>query len=161
MTACRAGRRAQACRTAFCARRTSRPRGHQGRTPGARRVSERLRVYVCTSEAVPFAKTGGLADVCGALPRALAEMGCDVRLVLPGYGTIDRGKFGFRSIGRAEVPLGADRVVAQFYESRLPDSPVPTYLVANDHYFGRQGLYGEGGRDYPDNLERFTVFGRG
>ena len=124
-------------------------------------MTDLLRVYVCTSEAVPFAKTGGLADVCGALPRALAEMGCDVRLVLPGYGTIDRGKFGFRSIGQAEVALGADRVKAQFYESRLPDSPVPTYLVANDHYFGRQGLYGEGGRDYPDNLERFTIFGRG
>jgi len=122
-----------------------------------------LRICFCTSEAVPFAKTGGLADVAGALPAALAEAGCDVRIVLPGYRAIDRGKFSFRTIGTAEVPLGGERVTAEFLESRLPapaGRPVPVYLVAHEPSFGRAGLYGEGGKDYEDNLERFTVFGR-
>jgi len=124
-------------------------------------VNDRLRVCVCTSEAVPFAKTGGLADVAGALPRALADAGCDVRVVLPAYQSINRERFGFRPIGEAAVALGNARVPVQFFESRLPGSDVPVHLVASDRYFGRPGLYGEGGRDYPDNLERFTAFCRG
>lgn len=120
-----------------------------------------MRVYFCTSEAVPFAKTGGLADVSGALPRALSQIGCDIRLVLPGYRAVERGRFGFRPIGSAVVPLGDDRVEAQFLESRVPGTSIPAYLVACDPLFDRPGLYGEGGADYEDNLERFTVFGRG
>jgi starch synthase len=120
-----------------------------------------MQICFCTSEAVPYAKTGGLADVGGALPRALAEIGCEVRVVLPGYRAIDRPRLGFRGIGAAEVPLGAERVPVQFFEGQLPRSSVPVYLVANDRFFGRAGLYGEGGRDYPDNLERFTAFCRG
>ncbi len=124
-------------------------------------MTEPLRVCFCTSEAVPFAKTGGLADVAGALPRALADAGCDVRVVLPGYRTIDRGKFEFRPLGRALVPLGPTHTDVRFLEGRLPGTRVPVYLVANDALFGRAGLYGEDGRDYEDNLERFTVFCRG
>jgi starch synthase len=124
-------------------------------------VSDRLRVCLCTSEAVPFAKTGGLADVAGALPRALSDAGCDVRLVLPAYQSIDRQRFGFRPIGEAAVPLGNERVTVQFFESTLPGTAVAAYLVACDRYFDRPGLYGEAGRDYPDNLQRFTVFCRG
>ncbi|HEV2282848.1 MAG TPA: glycogen synthase GlgA [bacterium] len=120
-----------------------------------------MRILFCTSEAVPFAKTGGLADVAGALPAALTETGCDVRVVLPGYRSIDRVKFGFRAIGRAGVPLGTTQTEVEFLEGRLHGGRVPAYLVAHDPSFGRAGLYGEGGRDYEDNLERFTVFGRG
>lgn len=131
-------------------------------SPGAG-AAEPLRIWFCTPEAVPFAKTGGLADVAGALPAALAEAGCDVRIVLPGYRAIDRGKFTFRTIGTASVPLGGARVDVGFLEGRLPGAgrPVPVYLVAHEPSFGRAGLYGENGRDYEDNLERFTVFGRG
>jgi starch synthase len=138
-----------------------------GRPAGTGQAAEPLRILFCTSEAVPFAKTGGLADVAGALPAALAESGCDIRIVLPGYRAIDRGKFKFRTIGAADVPLGADRVTVEFLESRLPapagrrERSVPVYLVAHEPSFGRAGLYGEGGKDYDDNLERFTVFGRG
>ncbi len=96
----------------------------------------------------------------GALPRALAEAGCDARVVLPGYRVIDRGKFGFRPIGRAPVPVGPTQVEVQFLESTLPGTRVPVYLVANEALFGRPGLYGEAGRDYEDNLERFTAFCR-
>jgi starch synthase len=124
-------------------------------------MGEPLRVCFCTPEAVPFAKTGGLADVAGALPRALAEVGCDVRVVLPGYRAVDRGMFDFRAVGGATVPLGPRRLEVQFLESRLPGARVPVYLVANDALFDRPGLYGEAGRDYEDNLERFTGFCRG
>ncbi len=124
-------------------------------------MSEPLRICFCTSEAVPFAKTGGLADVAGALPRALAEAACDVRVVLPGYRAIDRGKFAFRPIGDASVPLGRKAVQVQFLEGRLPDSRVSVYLIAHAASFDRPGLYGEAGTDYEDNLDRFTVFGRG
>ncbi len=120
-----------------------------------------VRICFCTSEAVPFAKTGGLADVAGALPRALAEAGCDIRVVLPGYRAVDREKFAFRPAGAAEVPRGTEAVPVQFLESRLPGSAVPVYLIAHAPSFDRPGLYGEGGTDYADNLERFTVFGRG
>jgi len=124
-------------------------------------MNEPLRICFCASEAVPFAKTGGLADVAGALPHALAEAGCDVRVVLPAYKSIDRARFGFRTIGRAAVPLGRKRTEVEFLEGRLPDGTVPVYLIAHEASFGRPGLYGEGGKDYDDNLERFTVFGRG
>lgn len=125
------------------------------------RLSDRLRVCFSTPEAVPFAKTGGLADVGGALPRALAAAGCDVRIVLPAYQSIDRERFGFRLIGGVEVPLGSTRAPVQFFESTLPTAAVPVYLIASPPHFDRSGLYGEGGRDYADNLERFTVFCRG
>lgn len=124
-------------------------------------MNENVRVCFCTSEAVPFAKTGGLADVAGALPRALAERGCDVRIVLPGYRSIDRTRFAFQTIGRAAVSLGGTSADVTLLEGRLPETAVPVYLIAHDPSFGRPGLYGEGGTDYEDNLERFTVFGRG
>jgi starch synthase len=124
-------------------------------------MTEPLRICFCASEAVPFAKTGGLADVAGALPRALADAGCDVRVVLPGYRSIDRARFGFRTIGRAPVPLGRDRAEVEFLEGRLPGTNVPVYLIGHQASFDRPSLYGEGGKDYEDNLERFTVFGRG
>jgi starch synthase len=123
-------------------------------------VSDPLRICFCASEVVPYAKTGGLADVAGALPRALADLGCDVRIVMPAYRAVDREKFGFRAIGQAEVAIGDARVPVRFFESRLPGSAVPVHLVANDRLFDRPGLYGEGGRDYPDNLERFSAFCR-
>jgi starch synthase len=124
-------------------------------------MSDGMRVYFCASEAVPFAKTGGLADVSGALPRALSEIGCDIRVVLPGYRAVDRRRFTFRPIGGAEVPVGTGRIEVQFLEGRFPETSVPVYLVAYDPFFDRPGLYGEGGADYEDNLERFTAFGRG
>lgn len=147
-----------------------RRRGNRDRTsgdppvaaqPDRAAVSDRLRVCLCTPEAVPYAKTGGLADVAGALPRALADAGCDVRVVVPAYQSIDRRRFAFRPIGEAAVPLGNERVPVQFFESMLPGTAVPAYLVACNRYFDRPGLYGETGRDYPDNLQRFTVFCRG
>ncbi len=88
-------------------------------------MSEKLRVCFVTPEAVPFVKTGGLADVAGALPRALHDAGCDVAVVLPAYRAIDRQKLAFRPIGAGSVPLGPARADVRFFAGRFPDSTVP------------------------------------
>lgn len=119
-----------------------------------------LKILFVSSEAVPFAKTGGLADVAGALPRELARMGHQVRLVLPRYGTIDGAAHGLKEWGRLAVPTAAGVVSAVVDEGRLPGSDAAVFTIGHDPLFARQGLYGEAGADYPDNLERFALFCR-
>jgi len=117
-----------------------------------------MKVLVCVSEAVPFAKTGGLADVAGALPLALAEQGCEVRLALPRYRTVPLGLL--QRAGTVTAAVGEDSVSGTIFETTLDGSLVPVWLVDQPRFFDRNGLYGEGGRDYPDNLARFTFFCR-
>jgi starch synthase len=119
-----------------------------------------MRVLEVASEAVPFAKTGGLADVAGALPGALARLGCDVTLVLPAYRQVFERGLAIEPTGiEFEVPIGARRPLARVLRCPLPDSPVTALLVANDEFFDRPSLYG-GASDYPDNAERFIFFSR-
>lgn len=120
-----------------------------------------MRILMVTSEAVPFVKTGGLADVCGALPRALADLGHDVRIVLPRYKQIkDLQLEEFpQPLG---VPTGAKERWCGVLTTTLPNSEVPVYFIENDELFDRDGLYGpNGGESYPDNCLRFTVLCRG
>jgi len=124
-------------------------------------VPRRLRVLYLASEADPLAKTGGLADVAAALPRALAGMGHDVRVLMPRYRGAEAQAGEVRTVvPRLPVPIG-DRVVeGALHEGRAP-SGVPVYLLAQDHYYDRDGVYGTGEGDYWDNCERFTFFCRG
>lgn len=116
-----------------------------------------MRVLFCASEIVPLAKTGGLADVAGALPEALAARGVDVTLAMPRYQGIT---LAARRAGAVEVRVG-DRVIAgTVAEARVPGSELPIWLVEQPELFDRPGLYGEAGRDYDDNLVRFTFFSR-
>lgn len=117
-----------------------------------------MKVLFCVSEAVPLAKTGGLADVAGALPAALANLGVDVRILLPRYRAI--GTVGWRAAGTVEVVAGGERIPVTILDGTMPDTGVPLWLVDQPRLFDRDGLYGEGGRDYPDNLARFTCFSR-
>jgi starch synthase len=119
-----------------------------------------LRILFVAPEAVPFAKTGGLADVAGALPREVARLGHEVRLVLPRYGAIDGAAHGLKEWGRLAVPTAAGTVSAVVEEGRLPGSDAAVFTIGHDPFFARQGLYGEAGADYPDNLERFAFFCR-
>ncbi len=120
-----------------------------------------MRVLMVASEAVPFAKTGGLADVAGALPTALARLGCDVTLVMPAYREVFSKGLPIKPTGMTlEVPVGQRRATVHVLESRLPGSDVTVYLIANDACFDRPNLYGAG-QDYPDNAERFILFSRG
>lgn len=117
-----------------------------------------MRVLFCASEIVPLAKTGGLADVAGALPAALAERGVEVRLAMPGYRGVSVPGAAFR--GPVTVSLGGERVEGRVSEGMLPGTTLPIWLIDQPSFFDRAGLYGEGGTDYPDNLARFTFFSR-
>ena len=110
------------------------------------------------SEVYPYAKTGGLADVLAALPRALAGAGVEVTVCAPGYRTALRAAGGPPPGMRLHAPVGSRMEPADVV--RVPGAPVPTVLLRADRYFDRDGLYGEGGRDWPDNAERFAFFCR-
>jgi len=115
---------------------------------------------MASSEAVPFAKTGGLADVAGALPRALAALGHDVRLVIPYYGCVKRAETPVTGPDiSVSILLSDKRESAEVFESRL-DGGTPVYLVEKADYYGRPELYGTPEGDYPDNAERFCFFSR-
>ncbi len=119
-----------------------------------------MRVLEVASEAVPFAKTGGLADVVGALPGALSRLGCDVTLVLPAYRRVFEQGLPIEPTGiEFEVPIGGRRPLARVLRCPVPGSSATALLVANDEFFDRPSLYG-GANDYPDNAERFIFFSR-
>ena len=119
-----------------------------------------MRVFEIASEAVPFAKTGGLADVTGALPEALAGLGCDVSLVMPAYGEVFSKGLTIEPTGiEFEVPIGARAPLARILRCRRPGSRIDVYLVANNELYDRPTLYG-GSHDYADNAERYIFFSR-
>lgn len=119
-----------------------------------------LKVLLASSEVVPFRKTGGLADVAGALPKALHRRGLDVRVVMPLYAGMAWDELE-RLDGVLTVPMyyGAERAGVRM--ARLPSSDVPIYFLEHHAYFDRPYPYGPPGDAYPDNLERFTFFSRG
>jgi starch synthase len=117
---------------------------------------ERLRILLVASEVAPFAKTGGLADVAGALPRALAALGQDVRVLLPKYPGVERPAGRLRTVvERVEVPIRDQVVAGALLEGRLAPA-VPAYFLAQDRLYARPDLYGE-----PDDCERFVFLCRG
>lgn len=118
-----------------------------------------MRVLFVASEAVPFAKTGGLGDVAGSLPPALAGLGHDVRLVIPRYGGIDPGAYRLKRAATFHVPLASWQERCEVFVAR-PRKNVTVYFIGKDVYFDRPGLYGTERGDYPDNAERFIFFSR-
>ncbi len=117
-----------------------------------------------SSEAVPYAKTGGLADVAGALPLELAKLGHDVILLLPRYRCLSESSRSFRSVCRLHVPTPQGRIDTLIEEDVIPvgegDCRVRVWTIRNEGFFDRPGLYQDHGIDYPDNLDRFTFFCR-
>jgi starch synthase len=114
------------------------------------------RILMVASECAPLAKTGGLADVLGALPAALQGLGEDVAVVLPRYGSTDV-KAVRRIYDRMPVHLGPAYYDTSIY---LAPQEFPVYLVDCPPLYDRPGLYGEAGVDYPDNHIRFAVLAR-
>jgi starch synthase len=119
-----------------------------------------LKIVLATPEAVPFAKTGGLADVAGALAGELARLGHDVWMIIPRYGTIDAPAHRLQPWTTLRVPTRSGALTASLERTDLCDGRVQVIAVRYDPYFDRQGLYQEAGMDYPDNLERFAFFCR-
>ena len=119
-----------------------------------------LKVLFVASECAPFAKTGGLGDVVGALPKALARRGIDARVVLPLYAGFPWDPLE-RLEGALTVPIGGGRARGAVRMGRLPKSDVRIYFLEHHHYYDRPYIYGPPGDGYSDNLERFTFLSRG
>jgi len=118
-----------------------------------------MKILFAASEAVPFAKTGGLADVAGSLPPAIASLGHDVRVVIPRYRQVDLNAFTLKPVADFFVPLGAWKERCEIYEGAM-GGDVTVYFVNKDIYYDRPELYGTAKSDYPDNAERFIFFSR-
>src|SRR5262245_54553639 len=117
-----------------------------------------LRICFIASEVTPLAKTGGLADVAGALPRYLHQQGHDVRIFMPLYASIDDSLVETRPVASAEnveLRLGAHLYRYSLLESRLPGSEAPLYLIHCPEAYDRPYIYG--GHD--DHL-RFLILQR-
>ena len=118
----------------------------------------KLKVLFLSPEVVPFAKTGGLADVAGSLPAALKRLGVDVRLALPLYRIVREGDFDIRPVlNGLRMPPVTEGLTYNVQQTHTEDE-IPVYLIEMDELFDRANLYGDGGEDYNDNLERFAFF---
>jgi len=117
-------------------------------------------VLMAAAEVAPYARTGGLGDVLGALPRFLKRRGVDVAVVMPGYRCVRRGNVAWEPTEwDVQVPISDRWVSAPVWRTEMRDG-VPVYAIMADQYFDRAELYGEGGQAYTDNAERFAFFSR-
>jgi len=124
-------------------------------------VMDNLKIAFVTPEAVPYAKTGGLADVSGALPRTLARMGHSVRLFMPKYRQVAEGISDIRRLGlKFECRIGAKSYESDIFRTVDEDCGLETFFIGNDHFFNRGELYIAPAtkKDYADNDERFIFF---
>ncbi|HEY2837772.1 MAG TPA: glycogen/starch synthase, partial [Pirellulales bacterium] len=120
-----------------------------------------MKILLAASEAVPFAKTGGLADVVGALPAELVRLGHEPVVFLPAYRQALGAGFPIaRTDVTFQIPIGSKLVPGALLRTEFPGTKVPVYLVEQAEYFDREGLYSVGGHDYIDNCERFVFFCR-
>ncbi|HKQ71091.1 MAG TPA: glycogen synthase GlgA [Polyangiaceae bacterium] len=118
-------------------------------------------VLFVASECTPLVQVGGLGDVAAALPTALRAAGHDARVVLPRYGTISVDGMQ-RHLAPLAVPVGSSEAWCAVYETRLPGTDVPVYLLDHLALFGRRYVYaGPGGVAPDDNLARFAFLSRG
>jgi starch synthase len=128
-------------------------------------MKNRLRILYLSSEVAPFAKTGGLADVASALPKALYEKGHDIRIMMPKYGSISERKFTLREVIRLKtIPIQMGDTVYQSSAKSafIPDTKVQVYFFDNKPYYDQPDLYVDSktGKDYQNNAERFALFSR-
>ena len=117
-----------------------------------------LKILYLSAEVVPFAKTGGLADVAGALPKAIRALGHDIRVMMPRYGRVDVQKFRLEPVlEEIQIPMDEQIEPADILVSAIGSgvSETPVYFVNSERYFDRQGIY-----MYPDDAERFIFFSR-
>jgi len=116
-----------------------------------------MRIAIVASECAPFAKTGGLADVVGSLPKALHQLGCDVKVFIPKYNTIDESKYGLHyeyAIGEMPVRVAGVAWPVHVVSSVLPGSSVPIHFIDCPHFFHRGRIYTDGF----DEDGRFILF---
>ena len=123
-------------------------------------MAQKLKILLASSEVYPFAKTGGLADIAGSLPKALKQLGHDVRVIMPKHKCVTQCPLGIRPMGLdVDIPVGETRKMGFLYSSHL-NGDIPVYLVGNETYFSRDPIYGTRHGEYPDNAKRFIFFCR-
>ncbi len=115
-----------------------------------------LKILLVSAEVHPFAKTGGLADVSGALPPALKKLGHDIRVIMPKYPCTAKAGRKIQSL-KIDLKLPGFSQKGSLFKSELSGG-VPVYLIKHDGYFKRKYIYGKPGTDYPDSVERFAFF---
>lgn len=128
-------------------------------------AKDKLRILIVSTEVVPFAKTGGLADVTGALSKILSRMGCEVKTILPKYKMVDEKRYNLKNVDfrLPEIRIGEKTAKFKIKQCRLSDSDTEYLFLENKDYFDRDELYAnkKTGQDYEDNDERFILFARG
>ena len=107
----------------------------------------------------PFAHTGGLGDVLGALPKALIRFGHQVSVVLPLFATVDRSKYKLEQVGN-DLSLTLAGTQISYNLKKTVHENITVYFVDKPEYYDRSELYGDEDGDYPDNFERFSFFCR-
>lgn len=120
-----------------------------------------IHVATISSEMVPLAKTGGLGDVCGALPVALEANGCRCSAFLPAYRSVMRSGLAIEPTQHAfTIYIAGRHVACRLLKTKYPGSNVDIYLIDQPQYFDRDGLYSDRNGEYRDNCERFSFFCR-
>lgn len=120
-----------------------------------------MRVLLVSAEVTPFAKVGGLADVAGSLPKAVHELGVDIRVLMPKYpSVVEAAPERTRPVDTCAVPMPGWTSGCALEAAFLPGGDVPIYFVEHNDYFWRDNVYGPPGGAYPDNLERLSFLCR-
>jgi starch synthase len=119
-----------------------------------------MKVLFISNEVAPFAKVGGLADVAGSLPRAIARRGVDIRVVMPLHRACPAIEHCPVEMPALSVQTPYRTIVPSVLTSTLPGSDVPVYFIKYDQFFDRPDPYGEGATDYPDSPQRYAFFAR-
>lgn len=122
----------------------------------------KMKILFPTSECVPFAKTGGLADVCGALPEALQRLGHEVHVVMPLYRQVRLSGAALTPTSiRLNIPLGQQTITLEVWHSKLPGQCPDIHFLRYDPFYDRAELYRSLEGDYWDNDQRYILFCRG
>ena len=119
-----------------------------------------MKVVYVSSEVFPFAKTGGLADVAGALPKIIERLGCEVKVFMPKYNFVDEEKYNLKycwEIGEIQIEVNGILRFVHLHQAKLPDSNVEINFIDCPHYFFRGQVY----TNDPDENERFILFSKG
>ena len=118
-----------------------------------------MKIAFVSSEAVPYAKTGGLGDVAGSLPKELEILGCEVKLFIPKYFAIDEEKYGLRyngDVGEMPIRINGQIRATHLHQAKLPGSNVEVNFIDCSHYFHREHIY----NNDADEDERFILFSK-
>ena len=124
---------------------------------------DHLKIAFITPESIPYAKTGGLADISGVLPGFLSGMWHDVKIFMPRYRQVEQNFPNLKKVSRnINCRIGDDIFQGDIHFLKDENTGLEIYFIANDFFFNRQELYTEPstGRDYEDNDERFIFFCR-